>query len=301
MKTKKSGINQSAFVGVLGGSGLYDMDGLKDVHEVRVKTPFGSPSDAVILGTLEGAKIAFLSRHGRGHRLNPSEINYRANIYALKSLGVSRVISVSAVGSMKEAIRPGEMVFPDQFIDLTKRRASTFFEGGMVAHVAFGQPICPSLTDALAKAGSQMDASFHRGGTYLCMEGPQFSTKAESRLYRQWGVDVIGMTNMPEAKLAREAELCYATIALVTDYDCWHETEEAVTVEAILATLHHNVDLAKRMVRVLAPAVQSLPACSCQQALSNAIVTAPKSIPAAMRKKTDLLTQRVFGAMKGAR
>lgn len=301
MSTNIKRADNRASIGLLGGSGLYEIEGLKDVREIRVKTPFGSPSDAVILGTLEGSAVAFLSRHGRGHRLNPSEINYRANIYALKSLGVSRVISVSAVGSMKEAIRPGEIVFPDQFIDLTKRRASTFFEGGMVAHVAFGQPICPSLAGALAAAGSQIGASFHRGGTYLCMEGPQFSTKAESRLYRQWGVDVIGMTNMPEAKLAREAELCYATIALVTDYDCWHDTEEAVTVDAILATLHQNVALAKRMVRVLAPALQSLPACSCQQALSNAIVTAPKSVPAGIRKKLSLLTQRVFTPMKGAR
>lgn len=294
-------VENRASVGVLGGSGLYDMEGLKDVREIRIRTPFGSPSDAVMLGTLEGVRVAFLSRHGRGHRFNPSEINYRANIYALKSLGVSRVISVSAVGSMKEAIRPGQMVFPDQFIDLTKRRASTFFEGGMVAHVAFGQPICPSLAEALAAAGQQLGAEFHRGGTYLCMEGPQFSTKAESRLYRQWGVDVIGMTNMPEAKLAREAELCYATIALVTDYDCWHDTEDAVTVEAILATLQHNVALAKRMLSVITPALQSLAACPCREALSNAIVTAPTSVPAAIRKKMSLLTQRVFTSRKGAR
>ena len=298
---KSHGVRTRASVGVLGGSGLYEMEGLKDVREIRIRTPFGAPSDAVMLGTLEGVRLAFLSRHGRGHRLNPSEINYRANVYALKSLGVSRVISVSAVGSMKEAIRPGQMVFPDQFIDLTKRRASTFFEGGMVAHVAFGQPICPGLAEALACSAHQLGAGFHRGGTYVCMEGPQFSTKAESRLYRQWGVDVIGMTNMPEAKLAREAELCYATIALVTDYDCWHETEDAVTVEAILATLHHNVALAKRMLRAIVPSLDSLPACSCQQALSNAIVTAPGSVPAGIRKKMSLLTHRVFTSMKGAR
>jgi 5'-methylthioadenosine phosphorylase len=290
-----------AAVGVLGGSGLYDMEGLKDVREIRIRTPFGAPSDAVVVGTLEGVRVAFLSRHGRGHRFNPSEINYRANIYALKSLGVSRVISVSAVGSMKEAVRPGEMVFPDQFIDLTKRRPSTFFEGGMVAHVAFGQPICPSLCEALAASAQQLGARFQRGGTYLCMEGPQFSTKAESRLYRQWAVDVIGMTNMPEAKLAREAELCYATIALVTDYDCWHETEEAVTVEAILATLHHNVAMAKRMLGAIVPSLDSLPSCLCGVALSNAIVTAPKSVPAAIRKKVSLLTHRVFTSMKGVR
>lgn len=287
-----------ASIGVIGGSGLYDIEGLKDVREQRVKTPFGHPSDAVVLGTLEGVGVAFLSRHGRGHRLNPGEINYRANIYALKSLGVSRILSVSAVGSMKESIRPGDVVFPDQFIDLTKRRPSTFFEGGLVAHVAFGEPICAALSHSLASAAQRLGASWHRGGTYLCMEGPQFSTKAESRLYRQWGVDVIGMTNMPEAKLAREAEICYATMALVTDYDCWHETEEAVTVEAILATLHHNVSLAKRVLAAVAPSVDALPACACQQALTNAIVTAQNSIPAAVRKKLDLLTRRVTAQKK---
>jgi 5'-methylthioadenosine phosphorylase len=248
---------------------------------------------------LEGTQVAFLSRHGRGHRLNPTAINYRANIFALKSLGVSRVISVSAVGSMKESIRPGDVVVPDQFIDLTKRRASTFFDGGIVAHVAFGEPICAVLAQSLASSGQQLGARLHRGGTYLCMEGPQFSTKGESRLYRQWGVDVIGMTNMPEAKLAREAELCYATVALVTDYDCWHETEEAVTVEAILATLHQNVALAKRMLRLAVPSVVKFPACTCHRALDNAIVTAPKSIPAAARKKLAVLTRRILAPQKG--
>lgn len=279
---------------------MYDIEGLKDVRTVRVRTPFGPPSDALVLGTLEGVGVAFLSRHGRGHRLNPGEINYRANIYALKSLGVSRVISVSAVGSMKEGIRPGDVVLPDQFIDLTKRRASTFFEGGLVAHVAFGEPVCASLAGELRAGGERLGAALHRGGIYLCMEGPQFSTKAESRLYRQWGVDVIGMTNMPEAKLAREAELCYATLALVTDYDCWHETEDAVTVEAILATLQRNVTLAKRWLGAVAPAVAGLPACACQSALTNAIVTAPKSITPAVRRRLSLLTKRVFSAQKGA-
>lgn len=293
--------SQAATWGVIGGSGLYEMEALKDVREVRVRTPFGPPSDTVVLGTLEGTKVAFLSRHGRGHRLSPSEINYRANIYALKSLGVARVISVSAVGSMKESIRPGNIVFPDQFIDLTKRRAATFFEGGMVAHVAFGEPVCPDLARRLATAGERLGVPFHRGGTYLCMEGPQFSTKAESRLYRHWGVDVIGMTNMPEAKLAREAELCYATVALVTDFDCWHETEDPVTVEAILATLHQNVTVAKRLLTAVAPSAAAAPACPCQVALTNAIVTAPKTVPAALRKKLALLTRRVTGGTKGAR
>lgn len=287
-------------VGVIGGSGLYDIEGLKSVRRVQVRTPFGSPSDAITVGTLDGVAVAFLSRHGRGHRLNPSEINYRANIYALKSLGVTRVISVSAVGSMKESIRPGDIVMPDQFIDLTKRRASTFFEGGMVAHVAFGEPICGSLARIVFSAGQQVGATLHRGGTYLCMEGPQFSTKAESRLYRQWGVDVIGMTNMPEAKLAREAELCYATMALVTDYDCWHETEEAVTVEAILDTLHKNVALAKRIVQAVMPSLAECRACACGQALDNAIVTDRRVVSAAAKKKLSLLTCRAFARKKGA-
>jgi len=290
-----------ALVGVIGGSGLYDIEGLNGVRDARIRTPFGSPSDVIRVGTLDGVSVAFLSRHGRGHRLNPGEINYRANIYAMKSLGVQRVISVSAVGSMKERIAPGDVVVPDQFIDLTKRRASTFFEGGIVAHVAFGEPICASLAQALAVAGEDMGGTLHRGGTYLCMEGPQFSTKAESRLYRQWGVDVIGMTNMPEAKLAREAEICYATLALATDYDCWHETQEAVTVEAILATLHKNVALAKQILKAVVPSVSAVPACSCHRALDNAIVTAPKSISAAVRNKFGILTRRVFGAKKGAR
>jgi 5'-methylthioadenosine phosphorylase len=283
-----------AKVGIIGGSGLYAMEGLRSVREVRIRTPFGAPSDTVVVGLLEGVRVAFLSRHGRGHRLNPGEINYRANIYALKSLGVSRVISVSAVGSMKESIKPGDVVIPDQFIDLTKRRASTFFEGGVVAHVAFGEPVCPGLKDALASSARQEGASLHRGGTYVCMEGPQFSTKGESRLYRQWGVDVIGMTNMPEAKLAREAELCYATMALVTDYDCWHETEEAVTVDAILATLHRNVELAKRVLRAVVPSLAESGDCACQHALDNAIVTDRKGVPASVKNKLALLTRRVW-------
>ena len=297
----RKGSESQVSVGVIGGSGLYDIEGLNGVREVRVRTPFGAPSDAIRIGMLDGRSIAFLSRHGRGHRLNPSEINYRANIYAMKVLGVQRIISVSAVGSMKESIEPGDVVIPDQFIDLTKRRASTFFEGGIVAHVAFGEPICATLAQALAVAGEGVGANLHRGGTYLCMEGPQFSTKGESRLYRQWGVDVIGMTNMPEAKLAREAELCYATMALATDYDCWHDTQEAVTVEAILATLHKNVALAKEILKDVVPAVADAPACACHRTLDNAIVTAPKSISAATRKKLGVLTNRVLGLKKGAR
>lgn len=290
-----------AAIGILGGSGLYDINGLGRVREVRVRTPFGTPSDAVFIGWLGGIRVAFLSRHGRGHRINPSSINYRANLYALKSLGVTQVISVSAVGSMKESIRPGDVVLPDQFIDLTKRRVSTFFDEGIVAHVGFGEPVCSSVAEVLEQAGRSVGARLHRGGTYVCMEGPQFSTKAESRLYRQWGVDVIGMTNMPEAKLAREAELCYATVALATDYDCWHDTEEAVTVEAILATLHKNVALAKQLLKAAVPKLAPGRSCACHQALRNAIVTAPDRISTTTKKRLRLLIAPYMQTRKGRR
>jgi len=290
-----------AEIGIIGGSGLYDIEGLRRVKELSIKTPFGPPSDKVVIGELEGTRIAFLSRHGRGHRINPSEINYRANIYALKSIGVSQVISVSAVGSMKESIKPGDVVLPDQFIDLTKRRVSTFFEGGVVAHVAFADPVCRSLSAALEEAARTVGSTVHQGGVYLCIEGPQFSTKGESRLYRQWGVSVIGMTNLPEAKLAREAELCYATVALATDYDCWHETVEAVTVDSILSTLRQNVTLAKRLLRAALGPVTDAKACSCQRALQDAIITAPDQMPALVRRKLALLIDRVVPAKKGTR
>ena len=299
MKRKRQ--DERVTVGVIGGSGLYDIEGLTSTRSIRVRTPFGAPSDAITVGLLEGVRVAFLSRHGRGHLLNPSAINYRANIFALKSLGVSHVISISAVGSMKESIQPGDVVVPDQFIDLTKRRASTFFENGIVAHVAFGEPVCAELGQSLLSSAKQVGAKVHPSGTYLCMEGPQFSTKAESRLYRQWGVDVIGMTNMPEAKLAREAEIGYATVALVTDYDCWHETEEAVTVEAVLATLHHNVALAKQILRAVMPFFADPRECACHRALDNAILTASKRIPAAVRKKLAVLIDRALRPQKGAR
>lgn len=299
MKRKRQ--EKPVTVGVIGGSGLYDIEGLTSARSIRVRTPFGAPSDAITVGSLDGIRVAFLSRHGRGHVVNPSAINYRANIFALKSLGVSHVISVSAVGSMKESIQPGDVAVPDQFIDLTKRRVSTFFDEGIVAHVAFGEPVCSELRHALLSAGEKVGATLHRNGTYLCMEGPQFSTKAESRLYRQWGVDVIGMTNMPEAKLAREAELCYATLALVTDYDCWHETEEAVTVEAVLGTLHRNVALAKQILRAVMPAFTNPAACSCHQALDSAILTAPNRISSAARKKLSLLIDRALSPKKGIR
>lgn len=298
MKRKRQ--DERVVVGVIGGSGLYDIEGLTSTRTVRVRTPFGAPSGAITVGSLEGIRVAFLSRHGRGHLLNPSGINYRANIFALKSLGVSHVISISAVGSMKESIQPGDVVVPDQFIDLTKRRVSTFFDNGVVAHVAFGEPVCAELGQVLVSAGEKVGANLHRSGTYVCMEGPQFSTKAESRLYRQWGVDVIGMTNMPEAKLAREAELCYATLALVTDYDCWHETEEAVTVEAVLGTLHRNVALAKQLLRSAMPSFDNPIDCPCHRALDNAILTAPNRIPATARKKLAVLVDRALTQKKGA-
>lgn len=285
-----------ADIGIIGGSGLYNMEGLSGIREVRVRTPFGEPSDALIIGTLDGVRVAFLSRHGRGHRIAPTDINYRANIYALKTLGVTRVVSVSAVGSMKETLKPGHVVLPDQFIDHTKRRASTFFEKGIVAHVAFAEPICGALSQALRKAANGAGATVHHGGTYLCIEGPQFSSRGESLLYRQWGVDVIGMTNMPEAKLAREAELCYATMALVTDYDCWHHSEESVTVEMILATLHNNVVQAKRILRAAVPAVAGTRTCPCGSALQYAIITAPERISAAMRKRLQPLIGKYLGA-----
>ncbi len=290
-----------ADIGIIGGSGLYHIEGMRGVKEISVRTPFGAPSGPVVLGELDGVRVAFLSRHGAGHRYSPSEINYRANILALKSLGVRRVISVSAVGSMKESLKPGDVVLPDQFIDLTKRRASTFFEGGVVAHVAFGEPVCASLGGTLLAAAQAVGATVHRGGTYVCIEGPQFSTKAESLLYRQWGVSVIGMTNLPEAKLAREAELCYATVALVTDFDCWHETEEAVTVEAILAILRKNVELAKQLLKASVKSAASVDVCGCHRALQDAIVTAPAAIPSAARRKLALITQRVLPSAKGTR
>ncbi|HZS12079.1 MAG TPA: S-methyl-5'-thioadenosine phosphorylase [Nitrospirales bacterium] len=290
-----------ADIGIIGGSGLYEIEGLDRIREVSVKTPFGPPSDALIVGELDGVRVAFLSRHGRGHLKNPGEINYRANIYALKSLGVARVISVSAVGSMKEALQPGDVVIPTQFIDLTKRRVSTFFEGGIVAHVAFADPVCPELAHALFSASQAAGAVVHRGGTYVCIEGPQFSSRAESALYRQWGVDVIGMTNLPEAKLAREAELCYGTVALVTDYDCWHESEESVTVEAVLAILQKNVSLAKRILRAALPMARAAGRCRCGDALAHAVLTRPDRISAKARGRLDLLIGRHLPKTRGKR
>ncbi|RMH32572.1 MAG: S-methyl-5'-thioadenosine phosphorylase [Nitrospirae bacterium] len=281
-----------AEIGIIGGSGLYQMEGLKHTRTIRVATPFGRPSDEILVGDLEGRTVAFLSRHGRGHRLAPSFINYRANIYALKTLGVTRVFSVSAVGSMKESIRPGDLVVPDQFVDRTSQRPATFFDQDVVVHVAFADPVCKELSAVLWEAAQAVPATVHRPGTYLCIEGPQFSSRAESAIYRQWGVDVIGMTNIPEAKLAREAEMCYATLALVTDYDCWHETEEAVSVGAILDIMRASVDVAKQVLRTAVAFVSSRSACPCQQALEHAVVTDPASITATAKKRYRVLLHR---------
>ena len=276
-------------IGVIGGSGLYEMEGLTRVTSVKVATPFGKTSDDFIIGTLHGKRVAFLPRHGRGHRLLPTDINYRANIFGMKKLGVQQIISVSAVGSMKEKIRPGDIVIPGQFYDLTKHRRSTFFGNGVVAHVGMAEPVCADLGKVLIASGKKVGARVHRSGTYICMEGPQFSTRAESLTYRKWDMDVIGMTNATEAKLAREAEICYSTIALATDYDCWHHSEEAVTVEAVLAVMKHNIETSKAMIR---EAVKMLPAkrtCGCGEALQNAIMTPEKLIPAKTKKDLALI------------
>jgi 5'-methylthioadenosine phosphorylase len=279
----------SDILGIIGGSGLYEMEGLKNVRQVAVGTPFGAPSDDVTVGELDGRTLAFLPRHGRGHRIPPSRINYRANIYAMKKIGVDAILSISAVGSMKESIRPGDIVVVDQFYDHTKFRASTFFEDGVAGHIAFADPVCPVLSEAAYASARKVVKRVHRRGTYLCMEGPAFSTRAESNIYRKWGVDVIGMTNMPEAKLAREAELCYAALALATDYDCWHASEEDVSVEAILAILRRNVENSKRIVREVARRLPLSGGCRCGKALEFAVITDRKKIPASTRKRLSLL------------
>lgn len=266
-------------VGVIGGSGLYEIEGLEDVRAVRVDTPFGDPSGEYMTGRLGDTRMVFLPRHGRGHTLLPSEVNYRANVFGMKKLGVEWIISVSAVGSMKEEIKPGHIVVVDQFFDRTKGRESTFFGSGIVGHIEFADPVCASLSDVLYGAAKEAGASVKKGGTYVCIEGPQFSTRAESMIYRSWGVDVIGMTNIPEAKLAREAEICYATIALSTDYDCWHAEEESVTVEMILDTLKRNVATAKDIIRRAAAGITLPRGCKCASALKYAVITDRKAIP----------------------
>jgi 5'-methylthioadenosine phosphorylase len=280
---------QTAEIGIIGGSGLYAMPGLRGVREQVVETPFGEPSDAFVLGELEGRRVAFLARHGRGHRLLPSELNFRANIYAMKMLGVERILSVSAVGSLKEEHKPTDFVIPDQFIDRTFARVGTFFGDGIVAHVGFGDPVCPVVSKVFEQACAEVGVVGKRGGTYVCMEGPQFSTRAESNLYRSWGADVIGMTNLQEAKLAREAEICYATMAMVTDYDCWREGHDDVTVDQVVAVLHKNADNAARVVKAAIAAMPAERGCACSSALKYAILTDRKAIPQAAKEKLGLL------------
>jgi 5'-methylthioadenosine phosphorylase len=282
-------------IGILGGSGLYAMRGFEAHEEAVVETPWGLPSDPYVVGTLAGKEVAFLARHGRGHRISPSELNFRANIYGFKQLGVERIISLSAVGSLKEEHKPLDFVIPDQFFDRTRGRVSTFFGEGLVAHISFADPVCPQLSEVVQEACGKACVTAKRGGTYLCMEGPAFSTKAESNVYRSWGMDVIGMTNLQEAKLAREAEICYVSVAMVTDYDCWHEEHDAVTVSDIIANLTKN---AENACKVVAHAVSAMPAareCKCGSALRHALITDPKAIPEATRKKLELLVGKYLG------
>jgi 5'-methylthioadenosine phosphorylase len=274
-----------ARIGIIGGSGLYAMDGLSDVEDLAVATPFGEPSDALRVGTLEGQRVAFLARHGRGHRLLPSELNFRANLYAMKSIGVEWILSVSAVGSLKERYAPLEIVIPDQLVDRTTQRKATFFGRGLVAHVAVAHPFCQPLSNVLADACAEAGAKFHKGGTYVCIEGPQFSTLAESELYRSWGMDVVGMTNLQEARLAREAEICYATLAMVTDYDCWHPEHDSVTVEQIIDNLGRNAATAQAVLRAAAKRLPYERTCECESALKYALLTAPDQVPDAIKRE----------------
>ncbi len=280
---------------VIGGSGLYDMPGLTDAQEHNLETPFGRPSAPVVVGTLEGQRVAFLARHGLGHHISPSEINYRANIYALKALGARRVVSVSACGSLREDYRPGDLVVPDQLFDFTKDRKRSFFEGGFVAHVGVAEPFCPNLSEQLAQAAAAAGGTVHRGGTFITIEGPRFSTRAESNVFRSWGMSIIGMTASPEAFLAREAELCYGVLAHITDYDVWHISEEPVTVEMVIATLNKNVHLVQDAIRNLLRQPDRSPGCACQSALSNALITNPSVIPPETRRKVSLLVDKYLG------
>lgn len=276
-------------IGIIGGSGLYNIEGIKEVKSISVDTPFGKPSDNFTVGILEGRKVAFLPRHGKGHTILPSELNFRANIYGMKKLGAEHIIAVSAVGSMKEEIKPLDMVIPDQFFDRTRGRISTFFGEGIVGHVSFADPVCSTLANSLWNAAKSIGVHVHKGGTYLCMEGPLFSTRAESQVYRQWGVSVIGMTNLQEAKLAREAEICYSTLAMVTDYDCWHVSEEAVTLEMIIGNLNKNTETAKRILKAVIPKIEQKRTCACTTAVQDAIVTHKDLIPESTKKKLDII------------
>jgi 5'-methylthioadenosine phosphorylase len=285
----RSGGSERVRIGIIGGSGLYTMPGLENARELRLKTPFGEPSDALVVGTLEGKRVAFLARHGRGHRHLPTEINFRANIHAMKQLGVERLLSVSAVGSLREDLKPLDFLIPDQFYDRTRHRISTFFGGGVAAHVSLDKPVCPQLSALLGDACERAKVSVHRGGTYVCIEGPQFSTLAEAHVHRQLRFEVIGMTNVTEAKLAREAEICYATIAMITDYDCWHPDHASVTLEEIISNLNKNAENAQAVVREAVRAMPAERSCKCDTALAHAIVTAPSAIPAAARKRLQVI------------
>lgn len=276
-------------IGVIGGSGLYQMSDLTEIEEVNVSTPFGDPSTPYTVGNLEGKRIAFLSRHGKGHSISPTEINYRANIYGFKKLGAEWIIAVSAVGSMKEHIQPLDIVIPDQFFDHTKRRISTFFGNGVVGHIGFAHPVCPNLAALLERSSRETGVTTHKNGTYICIEGPQFSTKAESNIFRRWGVDIIGMTNLPEAKLAREAEICYSTLALVTDYDCWHETADIVTIEEVISNLMKNLKNARQILRKTVHALPIDRNCDCGKALANGVITPKEFIPAKTLQDLELL------------
>jgi len=276
-------------IGIIGGSGLYDMPGLTGRSEIHIDTPFGSPSDDLILGSISGKRVAFLPRHGRGHRYSPSELNFRANIFAMKLLGVERILSVSAVGSLKEELAPMDIVLPDQFLDRTRGRISTFFGNGLVAHIAFGDPVCPDLLEQVYRASHKAGIAAKKGGTYVCMEGPAFSTKAESRLYRSWGMDVIGMTNLQEAKLAREAEICYVTLALVTDYDCWHETHETVSADMIVANLQKSCRSAQSIIMQTVRDLEQTRNCGCSDALKYALITDKLAIPPETRSRLDCI------------
>ena len=276
-------------IGIIGGSGLYQMAGLTEAQEVAVETPFGKPSDNFIVGKIEGKRVAFLARHGRGHRILPSELNFRANIFAMKKLGVEKIISASAVGSLREEHRPLDIVLPDQFFDRTRGRISTFFGEGLVVHVSFAHPVCSHLGDQLMEASAQSGVPVKRGGTYLCMEGPAFSTVAESNVYRSWGMDIIGMTNLQEAKLAREAEICYATVALVTDYDCWHPDHDAVTVDQVIAVLNQNSENGQKLIRAAVRVLDERRPCKCGSALKSAILTDRAKVPTEIKEKLELL------------
>jgi len=282
-------MNQKIEIGIIGGSGLYEMESLTDITRVSLDTPFGDPSDAYVIGTLEDRRVAFLPRHGRGHHISPSELNFRANIYGFKKLGVEHIISVTAVGSLKEHIRPLDIVVPDQFYDRTKERVGTFFGNGLVAHIAFADPVCPQLSNLIFKRATKAGASAHSGATLLCIEGPAFSTRAESNVYRQWGMDIIGMTSLQEAKLAREAEICYAAMAMVTDFDCWHPGETEVTVETVVQNLKRNISIAKKIIHSLVGDIPPKRKCICSTALKNAIMTAPGAIPPETREQLDLI------------